>query len=83
MIYQVVFFRSGREMGKLYWNATLCEIEGLARSIALARNADNFQVIEVDGSGAEVYSEPRPFGAATNPVDGYTGVPMVIAHKIA
>ena len=69
MTYQVVFLRSGRDMETLYWNATLCEIKKLARTIALERGADRFQIIEFDDGGAEIYSEQRPFGEATRAID--------------
>ena|ERR1700722_13463777 len=57
MIYEAVLFRLGEEIQTLYWKGSLQETANLARRIALKCEADQFRVIELADSGAEVRLE--------------------------
>ena len=61
MNYRVVLQRGGRDVETLYWNGAMCETKELARVVALAWDADVFLVMEVDGRGAVICLEQRPF----------------------
>ena len=59
MSYRVDFQKDGRDVGTLYWNASLEETRRLATHIAIKVDADAFRIS--DFTGAEVSSEKRPF----------------------
>jgi hypothetical protein len=60
MVYTVAFQRTDREVETLYWEGSLEETIGLARSVALECGFEEFRIIEWGGSGAKVFSEQLP-----------------------
>jgi hypothetical protein len=60
MVYKVAFQRADREIETLYWEGSLEETIGLARSVARECGFEGFLIIEPDGSGTELFSERLP-----------------------
>jgi hypothetical protein len=60
MIYKVALQRANCELETLYWEGSLEETIGLARSVAFEGGFKEFRIIESGGRGAEVFSEQLP-----------------------
>ena len=61
VIYKVVLQTDGRDLEVLYWHGALSETIILGRKLAVELDADLFQIIDFEGTGADVYFETRPF----------------------
>jgi hypothetical protein len=57
--YKVVFHRKGHELGVLYWNDSLAEIQQLARRLALECGADDFDIVEFASDAKPADFEPE------------------------
>ena len=60
-MYQIIFKRSGADIGTVHWNGAFHETLSLARTIVCKCEADVFRIVEV-ANGAEVCAELAPFG---------------------
>ena len=60
-MYQIIFKRSGADIGTVHWNGAFHETLSLARTIVCKCEADVFRTVEV-ANGAEVCAELAPFG---------------------
>lgn len=65
MSYRIVIQKNGSNIQTLYWTGSLEETRSLARKIACEYEADTLRIFELKGE-AEVCSEERPFGCASD-----------------
>ena len=56
MAYRIEYFREGREIGTTPWAQSLDDTIRVARDGLVRHQADFARIVDVDGSGAEVWS---------------------------
>jgi hypothetical protein len=59
MVYSIEYFRDTKQIGKTPWDGDLEKTKQVARDGLIRHQADFVRIIDVDGSGAEIWSERR------------------------
>ncbi|MDE2182177.1 MAG: hypothetical protein KGJ78_04070 [Alphaproteobacteria bacterium] len=59
MAYLIEYYKEGVKAGDTPWNGTFEETKKVARDGLIRHDCDFARIIDVDGSGAEIWSERR------------------------